>query len=143
VWADVIRTCYHPLLDLIKKTGIPIGTELTGWTLKQIEQIDIAWVERFKALINTEICELIDSVRIGVITLLNKFSHKNTKLPYSNGGENNEIFDLSGEINHIKPASILTSLSVGLGRASGKIQIINNGKGINLQWDSIKKAYNK
>ena len=35
-WADVITTCYHPLLDLIEKTGIPIGIELTGWTLKQI-----------------------------------------------------------------------------------------------------------
>ena len=60
-WADVIRTCYHPLLDLIEKTGIPIGIELTGWTLKQIERIDIAWVERFKALINTGNCELIGS----------------------------------------------------------------------------------
>jgi len=60
-WADVIRTCYHPLLDLIEKTGIPIGIELTGWTLKQIERIDIAWVERFKALLNSDSCELIGS----------------------------------------------------------------------------------
>ena len=61
VWPDVIETCYHPLLDLIEKTGIPIGIELTGWTLKQIERIDIAWVERFKALINIGSCELIGS----------------------------------------------------------------------------------
>ena len=60
-WVDVIKTCYHPLLDLIEKTGIPIGIELTGWTLKQIERIDIAWVERFKALINIGSCELIGS----------------------------------------------------------------------------------
>jgi len=60
-WPDVIQTCYHPLLDLIEKTGIPIGIELTGWTLKQIERIDIAWVERFKALLNTNGCELIGS----------------------------------------------------------------------------------
>jgi len=60
-WADVIRTCYHPLLNLIEKTGIPIGIELTGWTLRQIERIDITWIERFKALLNTESCELIGS----------------------------------------------------------------------------------
>lgn len=60
-WADVIKRCYHPLLDLIEKTGIPIGIELTGWTLKQIERIDIAWIERFKALINAGDCELIGS----------------------------------------------------------------------------------
>jgi hypothetical protein len=60
-WADVIRTCYHPLLDLIEKTGIPIGIELTGWTLKQIERIDVTWIERFKALLSKGICELIGS----------------------------------------------------------------------------------
>ena len=60
-WADVIKTCYHPLLDLIEKTGIPIGIELTGWTLKQIERIDVAWIERFKVLLNLGKCELIGS----------------------------------------------------------------------------------
>jgi len=60
-WADVIRTCYHPLLDLIEKTGIPIGIELTGWTLKQIERIDNSWIERFKTLLNSNSCELIGS----------------------------------------------------------------------------------
>jgi hypothetical protein len=60
-WTDVIQTCYHPLLDLIEKTSIPIGIELTGWTLKQIERIDIAWIKRFKSLLNTGSCELIGS----------------------------------------------------------------------------------
>jgi len=79
--------------------------------------------------------KIVGSVRLGTMTLLNQFSHKNTKLLCSNGGENNEIFDFSGEINHIKPASTLVSSSRGLGATSGKIQIINNGKSINLQWD--------
>ena len=39
-WPDVIQKCYSPLLDLIENTGVPIGIELTGWTLKQIERID-------------------------------------------------------------------------------------------------------
>ena len=59
--ADVIKTCYHSLLDLIERTGIPVGIELTGWTLKQIEQIDSAWTERFKNLLSSGKCELVGS----------------------------------------------------------------------------------
>ena len=59
--ADVIQQCYEPLLDLIEKTGIPMGIELTGWTLKQIEQIDPKWIKRFKNLLNNGCCELIGS----------------------------------------------------------------------------------
>ena len=84
--------------------------------------------------------KIIGSVRLGVVTLLNEFSHKNTKILCSNGGENNEIFDFSGEFNHAKPASTLVSSSRGLGATTGKIQIINNGKSINLQWDPSECA---
>jgi hypothetical protein len=59
--ADVIKNCYHSLLNLIEQTGIPIGIELTGWTLKQIERIDNTWIERFKILLSTGKCELIGS----------------------------------------------------------------------------------
>ena len=58
---DVIKACYHPLLQLIEDTDIPIGIELTGWTLKQIEGIDPAWIEHFRALLDTKRCELIGS----------------------------------------------------------------------------------
>ena len=84
--------------------------------------------------------KIIGSVRLGVVTLLNEFSHKNTKILCSNGGENNEIFDFSGEFNHTKPASTLVSSSRGLGATTGKIQIINNGKSVNLQWDPSECA---
>lgn len=60
-WLDVINTCYHPLLEIIEKTGIPIGIELTGWTLLQIEKLDKSWVDRLKKLIEKEKCELIGS----------------------------------------------------------------------------------
>lgn len=74
------------------------------------------------------------------MTLLNEFSHKNTKLLCSNGGENNEIFNFSGEFNHTKPASTLVSSSRGLGATTGKIQIRNSGKNVNLQWDPSECA---
>lgn len=58
---EVIRKCYWPLLDLIEDTGIPIGIELTGWTLQQISELDPAWVERFRYLLTAHRCELIGS----------------------------------------------------------------------------------
>ena len=58
---DVIRKCYYPLLDLIEMGSVPIGIELTGWTLEQIKQIDANWVNRFKALLDSGSCELIGS----------------------------------------------------------------------------------
>jgi len=60
-WPDVIQKCYSPLLELIERTGVPIGIELTGWTLKQIEKIDPAWIVRFKVLLEAGHCELIGS----------------------------------------------------------------------------------
>lgn len=58
---DVINSCYHPLLDLIEQTKIPVGIELTGWTLQQIERIDASWIERFKNSLSAGKCELIGS----------------------------------------------------------------------------------
>ncbi len=58
---DVVRKCYWPLLDLIDRTGIPIGIELTGWTLSQIQAIDESWVQRFRELLAEGRCELIGS----------------------------------------------------------------------------------
>lgn len=59
--STVINKCYWPLLNLIDETGIPVGVELTGWTLEQIKVLDPKWVERFTSLLNDERCELIGS----------------------------------------------------------------------------------
>ena len=58
---SVIQDCYHPLLNLIEETKIPIGIELTGWTLNQIYQIDRNWVKRFNKLLKSGACELIEA----------------------------------------------------------------------------------
>ena len=60
-WEDVIKSCYHPLLDLIEKTGVPVGIECTGWTLRQIKKIDPDWIDRFRVLLDSNYCELIGS----------------------------------------------------------------------------------
>jgi hypothetical protein len=58
---EVISKCYWPLLDMVEHTGIPIGIELTGWTLKQIALLDRLWVDRFRQLLENNQCELIGS----------------------------------------------------------------------------------
>ncbi len=59
--SDVIARCYSPLLDLLEKRNLPIGIELTGWTLQQIADLCPAWVERFRHLLHEGRCELIGS----------------------------------------------------------------------------------
>lgn len=58
---EVIAKCYWPLLELIKNTKIPMGIELTGWTLHQIARLDPAWVTCFRQLLAEQQCELIGS----------------------------------------------------------------------------------
>jgi hypothetical protein len=57
----LIQRCYWPLLHLVETSGIPVGIELTGWTLEKIQELDPAWVGKFKSLLHTEACELIGS----------------------------------------------------------------------------------
>jgi len=82
----------------------------------------------------------IGSVRLGIMTLMNQFSHEATKIICSNGGKNDEIFDFSGEFDHTKPASTLVSSSKGMGATTGEIKISNNGKSINFHWDPTECA---
>lgn len=55
----VIRQCYWPLLKLPRDLGIPIGIELSGYTLEVINDISPEWCEELSALIKEGICELI------------------------------------------------------------------------------------
>nr|VFJ59995.1 MAG: Glycosyl hydrolase family 57 [Candidatus Kentron sp. DK] len=58
---EVITHCYHPLLDLAEEHDIPIGVELTGWTLRAIKALDPAWVRRLYSLLHAGRCELVGS----------------------------------------------------------------------------------
>ena len=57
----VVECCYWPLLKLVETSGIPIGVELTGWTLEKIKAIDPEWVGHFRQLLAAGRCELIGS----------------------------------------------------------------------------------
>ena len=58
---SVVEKCYYPLLGIIKNTGVPLGIELTGWTLELLEEISPEWVKSFGDLLSKNKCELIAS----------------------------------------------------------------------------------
>jgi len=58
---EVIRQCYWPLLRLAQRRRIPIGIELTGWTLARIHEIDPGWVQHFAQLLQAGQVELVGS----------------------------------------------------------------------------------
>lgn len=59
--SEVIARCYWPLLHMAKNLNVPLGIELTGYTLETIRTIDPAWVNLFRALLHEKRIELIGS----------------------------------------------------------------------------------
>ncbi len=57
----VIEKCYWPLLNLANDLKIPIGVELSGYTLEEIQKRDYEWINLFKKLLSEGTCELIGS----------------------------------------------------------------------------------
>lgn len=58
---EIIAKCYWPMLKLARDHGMPIGVELTGWTLSEIARLDPTWVVEFRNLLQAGQCELIGS----------------------------------------------------------------------------------
>ncbi|TFB09333.1 glycoside hydrolase family 57 [Candidatus Atribacteria bacterium MT.SAG.1] len=57
----VIEKCYWPLLKLAEANEIPMGVELSGYTLEKIKEIDFEWIEKFRKLLEAEKIELVGS----------------------------------------------------------------------------------
>jgi len=58
---EVINRCYWPLLDIIEQEGIPLGIELTAYTLETIHRLAPQWVTKLAALAEQNRCEIIAS----------------------------------------------------------------------------------
>jgi len=56
----IIERCYAPILALAEK-GFPVALEMTGWTLKEVNRIDPAFLERLRSLLHDGKCEFIGS----------------------------------------------------------------------------------
>lgn len=59
--AQVIARCYWPLLEVAETMQIPLGIELSGVTLEIINELDPAWVQKFKHLLAARKVELLGS----------------------------------------------------------------------------------
>jgi len=59
--AEVIQHCYWPLLKLVRNHQLPVGIEVTGYTLEVINIIDPAWISELSSLCYQGIVELIGS----------------------------------------------------------------------------------
>lgn len=57
----VINKCYWPLLNVTRDLKVPIGIELSGYTLEIIEALDPKWINELKKLLSDGTCELIGS----------------------------------------------------------------------------------
>ncbi len=82
---DVITRCYWPLLQLIDEHNIPLGIELTAYTLEKIHACDPVWVTTFATLLADKKCELLasgDSQIIGPLVPA-KVNHANLLLGQS------------------------------------------------------------
>ena len=57
----VLERCYWPLLKLAGDLQLPLGIELTGYTLETAAQLDPSWIDELRRLITEGQCELIGS----------------------------------------------------------------------------------
>ncbi len=64
--AEVIKRCYWPLLNMAEQ-GIPLGLEISGYSLEAVEELDPAWVSAFKSLIASGKVELVASGYVQLI----------------------------------------------------------------------------
>jgi hypothetical protein len=59
--AEVIRSCYWPLLHLANDYAVPIGVEASGLTLEIIQGLDSDWMAELRRLIATGRVEFVGS----------------------------------------------------------------------------------
>lgn len=60
-WPIVIDKCYWPLLNIISDLQLPLGIEMSGWTLSSIQKVCPTWVSELRKYIAEGKCELIGS----------------------------------------------------------------------------------
>lgn len=80
--SNVVKKCYWPLLKIVQDEGIPLGLEMTAYTLECIAEVDIKWINTFKELLKLGRCELIASGDSQVIAPLvpSIVNHHNLRL---------------------------------------------------------------
>lgn len=63
----VIEKTYFPLLEMVKKTKIKMGLEISGYSLEIVQQLHPTWITLLKQLIEMNLIELIGSGYMQII----------------------------------------------------------------------------
>jgi hypothetical protein len=63
----VLARCYWPLLRLCRRLELPLGVELSGYTLRALRALDPAWVDELGALVARGLVEVVASGRAQLI----------------------------------------------------------------------------
>jgi hypothetical protein len=130
---EVINKCYWPMLNLIEKTNICVGIEMTGWTLKRILKLDKSWVNKFKFLLSQNKCELIGSGWSQIIGPI---------VPYEINIKNHKIaLDYYYTILSVKPKLVLVN-EMSFSRSMIDIYIEIGYLGFIMDGDNVKLALN-
>jgi len=129
---EVIEKCYWPLLKLAGVEGIPIGIELSGYTLEKISEIDPEWIKTFRKLLKERKIELIGSGYAQIIGPLvsAKVNDWNQKLGL-------EIYK---KILGVRPQIALVN---EMAYSGGIIEhyLNNNYKAIIMEWNNPRRYY--
>lgn len=100
-WPRVIDKCYWPLLDIISDQNIPLGIEVSGWTLNSILEVSPKWVCEFKRLLDQGKCELIGSGYCQIISPL---------VPYEVNIQNHKIgLEIYNDLLNVVPKIALVN----------------------------------
>lgn len=140
---SIIEKCYDPILDLAEELEIPIGVEVTGYSLEVIENLRPDWILRFKNLILRKLIRLIGSGYCQIIAPLvpNKVTSFNL----------NEGLRIYKKILDVKPETFLINeqaFSIGLIEIYNKSGIKNiilevENIFLNNQYDPEWKYFNQ
>jgi hypothetical protein len=128
----VIEKCYWPLLKLAEANEIPIGIELSGYTLEKIEEIDFEWIKKFKKLLKAEKIELIGSGYAQIIGPLvpAKVNDWNQKLG----------LDIYKKILGIKPQiALINEMTYSAGIVEHYIN--NDYKAVIMEWNNLRRYH--
>lgn len=100
-WSTIVDNCYWPLLEIISDLKVPLGIEVSGWTLIKIQETCPEWVDKFRQLLSEEKCELIGSGYCQIIAPL---------VPYEVNIQNHKIgLDLYHCILGVRPTIALVN----------------------------------
>lgn len=100
-WGAIVDRCYWPLLDIVSDLQVPLGIELSAWTLNGIQETCPEWVDKFKQLLGDGKCELIGSGYCQIIAPL---------VPYEVNVQNQRIgLDIYQSLLGVRPKIALVN----------------------------------